>query len=79
MVDVGPLSPPVPRSHLLVDGALTDDDLAWVDAQLSVVGLRAVRAGNEGMDIARARATGRRPAYLDYLTVNEVRELGDFR
>lgn len=59
----------VPRSLVLVDGALTDADLVWIDRHLELCGTRGVREGREGDDISpnlvRARATGRRPAYLD--------------
>lgn len=67
----------VPRSLVLVDGALTDADLAWVNRQLEPCETRGVRSGQEGRDIPRpptgvlstneqrAAASGRRPAYLD--------------
>lgn len=54
-----------PRSVVLVPGELTEADLAWVERQLELCELRAVREGHVGADLDRARATGRRPAYLD--------------
>ena len=68
MVDLGPLH----RVRQLVSEHLTDDDLCWLNDQLTRVDLPPVLIRG-GRDIPAPPPPG------GYLTVNEARELGGLR